>query len=60
VLYIFFKFFLKSKVIPIDAIDLRTEFESIRQEREVGEKTGMVESGSSRLKAIVARMRNWI
>jgi amino acid transporter len=60
VLYIFFKFFLKSKVIPIDAIDLRTEFESIRQEREAGEKTGMVESGSSRLKAIVARMRNWI
>jgi amino acid transporter len=60
VLYIFFKFFLKSKVIPIDAIDLRTEFESIRQEREAEEKIGMVESGSSRLKAIVARMRNWI
>jgi amino acid transporter len=60
VLYIFFKFFLKSKVIPIEAIDLRTEFESIRQEREAGEKIGMGESGSSRLKAIVARMRNWI
>ena len=60
VLYIFFKFFLKSKVIPIEAIDLRTEFESIRQEREVGEKVGIEKSGSNWLKAAVARMRNWI
>ena len=60
VLYIFFKFFLKSKVIPIEAIDLRTEFESIRQEREAGEKVGMEKSGSNWLKAVVIRMRNWI
>lgn len=60
VLYVFFKFFLKSKVIPIEAIDLRTEFESIRQEREAGEKVGIEKSGSNWLKAAVARMRNWI
>jgi len=60
VLYIFFKFFLNSKVIPVEAIDLRTEFESIRQEREAGEKVGMDKSGSNRLKISVARMRNWI
>jgi amino acid transporter len=60
VLYVFFKFYLKSSVIPIEAIDLRTEFESIRQEMEAGEKSGMEKSGSNRLKAVVARMRNWI
>ena len=60
VLYVFFKFFLKSKVIPIEAIDLRTEFESIRQEREAGEKVGIEKPGSNWLKAAVARMRNWI
>ena len=60
VLYVFFKFFLKSKVIPIEAIDLRTEFESIRQEREAGEKVGIEKSGSNWLKAAAARMRNWI
>ena len=60
VLYVFFRFFLKSKVIPIEAIDLRTEFESIRQEREAGEKVGIEKSGSNWLKAAVARMRNWI
>jgi amino acid transporter len=60
VLYIFFKFFLKSKVIPIEAIDLRTEFESIRHEREAGEEVGMEKSGSSRLKVAVTRMRHWI
>jgi amino acid transporter len=60
VLYVFFKFYLKSSVIPIEAIDLRTEFESIRQEMEAGEKSGMEESGSNRLKAVVTRMRNWI
>jgi amino acid transporter len=60
VLYVFFKFFLKSKVIPIEAIDLRTEFESIRQEREAGEMIGTEKSESTRLKAVVARMRNWI
>ena len=59
-LYVFFKFFLKSKVIPVEAIDLRTEFESIRQEREAGEMIGTEKSGSTRLKAVVARMRNWI
>jgi len=60
VLYIFFKFFLNSKVIPVEAIDLRTEFESIRQEREAGEKVGMDKSGSNRLEIVVARMRSWI
>ena len=60
-LYVFFKFFLKSKVIPIEAIDLRTEFESIRQERAAGEKVGIEKkSGSNWLKAVVIRMRNWI
>jgi hypothetical protein len=60
VLYVFFKFFLNSKIIPIEAIDLKTEFESIRREREAGEEVGMEKSGSSQLKAVVARMRNWI
>jgi amino acid transporter len=60
VLYIFFKFLLKSKVIPIEAIDLKTEFESIRQEREAGEKIGMEKSGSDWLKITIARMRNWL
>jgi hypothetical protein len=60
VLYIFFKFFLNSKMIPVEAIDLRTEFESIRQEREAGEKVGMDKSGSNRLEIVVARMRSWI
>jgi amino acid transporter len=60
VLYIFFKFFLKSKVIPIETIDLRTEFESIRQEREAGEKIGMKTSGLNWLKITIARMRDWI
>jgi amino acid transporter len=34
VLYIFFKFFLKSKVIPVKEMDLQTEFQSIEQEKE--------------------------
>ncbi|KAF7560547.1 hypothetical protein G7046_g3576 [Stylonectria norvegica] len=37
VLYIFFKFFLRSKVIPLSQIDFRSEFEAIRQEREIME-----------------------
>ncbi|KAJ6121184.1 hypothetical protein N7523_005464 [Penicillium sp. IBT 18751x] len=34
VLYIFFKFFLKSKIIPLKEMDLLTEFQSIGQEKE--------------------------
>jgi amino acid transporter len=34
VLYIFFKFFLKSKVVPVKEMDLQTEFQSIEQEKE--------------------------
>ncbi|KAJ5126506.1 hypothetical protein N7448_007285 [Penicillium atrosanguineum] len=34
VLYIFFKFFLKSKTIPLKEMDLQTEFESIEQEKD--------------------------
>jgi len=56
----FFKFFLKSKLIPIAAIDLRTEFESIKREREVGEEVEMRKFATNRVKNIVARMRNWI
>lgn len=59
-LYIFFKLFLKSKVIPVEAIDLSTEFESIRREREAGEEVCMEKFGSNRLKTIVTRMRNWV
>jgi len=60
VLYMFFKVFLKSKVISIEAIDLRTEFESIRREREAGEKVGLEKSGSNRVKTVLAKMRNWL
>jgi amino acid transporter len=35
-LYIFFKFFLKSKVIPLDEIDIRGEFEEIEKEKAQG------------------------
>ena len=31
--YIFFKLFLKSKVVPLEEIDFATEFEDIRQEK---------------------------
>ncbi|KAK7935003.1 amino acid transporter [Apiospora marii] len=31
--YIFFKFFLKSKVVPLDQIDFASEFQAIRQEK---------------------------
>ncbi|KAK8004315.1 hypothetical protein PG990_002124 [Apiospora arundinis] len=35
--YIFFKFFLKSKVVPLAEIDFKSEFELIRQEKEEAE-----------------------
>ncbi|CAI7577447.1 unnamed protein product [Penicillium bialowiezense] len=35
-LYIFFKFFLKSKVVPLDEIDIRGEFEEIEKEKAAG------------------------
>lgn len=35
-LYIFFKFFLKSKVVPLDEIDIRGEFEQIEKEKAQG------------------------
>lgn len=35
-LYIFFKFFLKSEVVPLDAIDIRGEFEEIEREQAEG------------------------
>lgn len=31
--YIFFKFFLKSKVVPLEQIDFASEFQAIRQEK---------------------------
>ncbi|KAK7223258.1 hypothetical protein V2G26_011261 [Clonostachys chloroleuca] len=34
VLYLFFKFFLKSKVVPLQEIDFESEFQAMRQEAE--------------------------
>lgn len=31
--YVFFKLFLKSRVVPLKEIDFATEFEAIRQEK---------------------------
>ncbi|TPX09739.1 uncharacterized protein E0L32_009078 [Thyridium curvatum] len=39
-LYIFFKFFLRSKVIPLSDMDLQSEFTSMREEQEVLEAEG--------------------
>lgn len=33
-LYVFFKIFLKSKVIPLSEMDFQTEFKSMQEERE--------------------------
>ncbi|KAJ0426578.1 amino acid permease/ SLC12A domain-containing protein [Aspergillus carlsbadensis] len=37
VLYIFFKFYLKSKVVPLKDIDFQSEFDAIEQEKASGE-----------------------
>ncbi|PYH92569.1 hypothetical protein BO71DRAFT_485312 [Aspergillus ellipticus CBS 707.79] len=37
VLYIFFKFWLKSKVIPLKEIDFQSEFDAIEREKSTGE-----------------------
>lgn len=36
VLYIFFKFYLKSKVVPLDQIDIRSDIEEIKEEKAQG------------------------
>lgn len=46
VLYIFFKFFLRSKVIPLTDMDLQSEFTSMREEQEVLDAEGWREKKS--------------
>lgn len=45
VLYIFFKFYLKSRVIPASEMDFETEFASIRHEKAQEEVYGPAKSG---------------
>ena len=58
VLYIFFKFWYKSKIIPLDAMDLKTEFEAIRREKE--EEAHLGSPADGKFETIVAKIRNWI
>ncbi|KAG9249739.1 amino acid permease/ SLC12A domain-containing protein [Emericellopsis atlantica] len=58
VLYVFFKFCYKSKIIPLDAMDLKTEFEVIRREKEEEAALGIPADG--KLKTVVGKIRNWI
>lgn len=57
--YIFFKLFLKSKVIPLENIDFATEFEAIRQEKveaelyEASEEKQHVNSWLARLRKVI-------
>jgi amino acid transporter len=37
VLYIFFKFYLKSKIVPLKEVDFQSEFDAIEQEKASGE-----------------------
>ncbi|KAI6778309.1 amino acid permease/ SLC12A domain-containing protein [Emericellopsis cladophorae] len=58
VLYVFFKFWYKSKIIPLDVMDLKTEFEAIRREKEEEAQLGSPDDG--KFKTIVTKIRNWI
>ncbi|KAH8807280.1 amino acid permease [Xylogone sp. PMI_703] len=57
VLYIFFKIFLRSKVIPVSEIDFRTEFASIAQENELWQNELAEES---KPKSLIKRFVHWI
>lgn len=58
-LYIFFKFFLKSKVVSLDTMDLQTEFDDIRREREEDEAAeGCAEK--TKMDKFVSRLRTWV
>ncbi|KAF7555903.1 hypothetical protein G7Z17_g1771 [Cylindrodendrum hubeiense] len=56
VLYVFFKFFLKSKVIPLSEMDFKTEFQSMQLEKEAME---MHQSGDEKPVSWVRKMLNW-
>jgi len=59
VLYIFFKIFLKSKVVPLDTMDLQTEFDDIRRAKEEEEAAeGYTEK--TKMHKFVSRLRTWV
>lgn len=53
-LYVFFKFFLKSKVVPLSEIDLQSEFAAMRREEESKE----AEHHETKRKPLVRRILN--
>ncbi|KXJ96214.1 amino acid permease/ SLC12A domain-containing protein [Microdochium bolleyi] len=59
VLYVFFKLFLRSKVVSLEAMDLQTEFDSIRREKEEEEATTPY-SEKTRGEKFVSRLRTWV
>lgn len=57
VLYIFFKIFLKSKIIPAKEIDFETEFAEIRLEKS---QASMYETENSKPTSWFRKVIHWI